>query len=239
MVVLALRAPAALGRGATLAGALAIGAGWLVLAIDPVHSRAASFAAMWLAMAVAMMVPTTLRPMMRAADGSSRRAFAYAAGFALVWLVAGIPAYLVMNAVAWTPFWIAAAWFVAGMYQTLPAMRRNLRSCGSIRYAHDPLRYGVRQGARCVTSCWPLMIAVMVTAMAIPGTVLPLAALVAATALVCWLKDPSASSRAVASVGIAMLVLAGMAFVLVGGGQPGAPAPHHASAAPVSATSMS
>jgi len=58
----------------------------------------------------------------------------------------------------------------------------------------------------------------MVTAMALPGTVLPLLALVAVTALLCWEKQPGVASRAIASVGMAMLLVAAGGFVLAGGG---------------------
>ena len=62
------------------------------------------------------------------------------------------------------------------------------------------------------------MIAVMVTAMALPGTLLPLAALVAVTALLCWQNQPSVAPRAIASVGLAMLILAAGTYVVMGGG---------------------
>lgn len=173
---------------------------------------------MWVAMTIAMMLPATLRPMLRAADGSAARAWAFAGGFVSVWLLAGIPGYLLMTAITWTPFWIAAAWLVAGSYQLTPVMHRQLRSCRSIRFRGNALTYGVRQGVRCVASCGPLMLAVMVTAMALPGTVPPLLALVAATALLCWQNQPTVAPRAIAAVGIVMVLLASCGYVVMGGG---------------------
>ena len=54
--------------------------------------------------------------------------------------------------------------------------------------------------------------------MALPGIVLPLLALVAVTALLCWEKQPGTTARAVASVGMAMLLLAAGGAVVLGGG---------------------
>jgi hypothetical protein len=194
-------APRQVRAGVLLPGALLVLAGWAVLAVARDHHTLAPFTAMWVAMSVAMMVPTVLRPMLRAADGSPTRAWSFLAGFVVVWLAAGVPTYWVMNAITWTPFWIAAAWFVAGLYQVTPMMR-------------------------CVASCWPVMLAVMVTAMALPGVVLPLLALVAVTALLCWEKEPGTTRRAITSVGMAMLLVAAGGYVLAGGGG----AAHHSDA---------
>lgn len=211
-------APRRIRAGVLLPGAVLVLAGWVVLALVRDHVSVPSFATMWLAMSVAMMIPTVLRPMMRAAQGSVSGAWRFASGFLAVWLVAGVPAYLVMNAVEWTTAWIATAWVLAGAYQLTPVMQRSLTTCRSVRFLGDPTRYGARQGARCVASCWPVMIAVMVTAMSLPGTVLPLIALLALTVLLCWEKDPGTTARAVASVGMAMLLLAAGGAVLLGGG---------------------
>lgn len=213
--------------GAVLPTAVLVVVGWGVLAVARDHRDIAAFAAMWAAMSVAMMVPTVVRPMMRAADGSPARAWSFLAGFVAAWLVAGVPTYVAMNAIEWTPFWMAAAWFVAGAYQLTPVMQRQLGTCRSVRFEGDPLRYGLRQGVRCVASCWPVMLAVMVTAMALPGAVLPLLALVAVTALLCWEKEPGTTRRAVTSVGLAMLLVAAGGYVLAGGGG----AAHHSDAA--------
>ena len=211
-------APRRFQAGVLVPGALLMAAGWLVLALASDHGTLPSFAAMWLAMSVAMMIPTVVRPMLRAAEGSVVRAWQFVAGFLVVWLIAGIPAFLAMGAIEWTPGWIAAAWIVAGAYQLTPLMQRNLTTCRSIRFHGDPGRYGARQGIRCVASCWPVMIAVMLTAMTVPGTVLPLLGLVAVTAMLCWEKQPARTTRAIAAVGMAMLLVAAGGVVLLGGG---------------------
>jgi predicted metal-binding membrane protein len=211
-------APRRFQAGVLVPGVVLMAAGWLVLAGAREHGSVPSFLAMWLAMSVAMMIPTVLRPMLRAAEGSVARAWLFVGGFVAVWLVAGIPAFLAMRVVAWTPGWIAAVWIAAGAYQLTPLMQRNLTTCRSIRFDGDPGRYGARQGVRCVVSCWPVMLAVMLTEMALPGNVLPLLALVGVTALLCWEKRPQTTARALAAVGLAMLLVAAGGVVLFGGG---------------------
>jgi predicted metal-binding membrane protein len=219
-------APRRFRAGVLVPGVVLMAAGWLVLAGAREHGSASSFLAMWLAMSVAMMIPTVLRPMLRAAEGSVGRAWLFVGGFVAVWLAAGIPAFLAMRVVAWTPGWIAAVWIAAGAYQLTPFMQRNLTTCRSIRFDGDPGRYGARQGLRCVASCWPVMLAVMLTEMELPGNVLPMLALVGVTALLCWEKRPQTTARALAGVGLAMLLVAAGGVVLFGGG--GASAHHSA-----------
>lgn len=197
-----------------LPGSVLVLGAWAVLATMPSSHAAAPFAAMWLAMTLAMMVPTVVRPMMRAADGSTGRAWLFAGGFVTVWLAAGLPGYLIVTSIEWTPFWIALLWVVAGVYQLTPALRGLLSSCRSIRYEGDPVRYGVRQGLRCVGSCGPIMLAVMITAMVLPGSILPLTLLVGLTVLLCWEKGPRTSARSIAAVGLVMITLAAGALVL-------------------------
>ncbi len=211
-------APPRIRAAVLVPGAMLVLAGWVVLGLARDHGSLGSFAAMWMAMSIAMMIPTTLRPMLRASDGSVARAWQFLGGFVAVWLLAGPPAYLIMGAVDWTTAWIAAVWLLAGAYQVTPLMHRHLTTCRSVRFDGDATRFGLRQGVRCVASCWPVMLAVMVTAMALPGTVLPLLALVAVTALLCWEKEPGTTSRSVAAVGMAMLLLAAGGAVVLGGG---------------------
>lgn len=192
--------------------------GWIVLAFATDHASMPSFALMWVAMSVAMMVPTVARPMMRASDGSASRAWMFLAGFVAVWLAAGVPAYLLMNAITWTPFWIALTWVAAGAYQSLPVTHRLIRSCRSVTYAGSPSSYGMRQGLRCVASCAPVMLAAMVTAMALPGFVAPVALLLGLTVLLCWEREPSTTRQALVTVGMVMMLAAVTGVMLFGGG---------------------
>jgi|JI8StandDraft_1071087.scaffolds.fasta_scaffold125437_2 predicted metal-binding membrane protein len=210
-------APPRLSAGALAPVVIAVALAWAGLALVPLTHDGPSFAVMWLAMTIAMMVPTVMRPMRRAAAGSLPRAWTFLAGFVAVWLAAGVPAFMLMGAITWTPAWLALAWMAAGAYQLTPLMRRTLRDCRSVVFDGRPLAYGVRQGQRCVISCGPVMIAVMVTAMSMPSAVVALVPLVIVTVAICWEKSPRTSARRVAAVGVAVLLLGAGGFVLAGG----------------------
>lgn len=190
---------------------------WAVLAVVPHHGSAVAFAAMWLAMCAAMMIPTVTRPMLRAARGGVGGAGSFTAGFLVVWWLAGVPAYLVMESIEWTPAWIAIAWVIAGLYQLSPLMQRN-SGCSGVAFDGRAFAYGLRQGRRCVVSCWPVMVASLVTFMLLPGQVLPVLGMLALTVLLCWEKAPRTSARMIAAVGVAMLLMGSVAFVTAGGG---------------------
>ena len=195
-----------------------VGGSWLLLVALPDSHALLPFAAMWLAMTLAMMLPTVTRPLLRAADGSPARGWAFIGGFTGVWLAAGVPGYLLLVGIPWTPFWIALLWVAAGAYQLTPAMQGLLSSCRSVRFDGDPVSYGVRQGLRCVGSCSPVMLAAMTTSMLLPGTVLPVAVLVGVTVLLCWEKNLRARTKPVAIAGVVMLALASWALVAGVGG---------------------
>ena len=204
----------ALLRPALLPVLVAVVVAWVVLAVAPMSN----FWVMWLAMAVAMMIPSSTRPLARAASGSAVRGLIFSSGYVAVWAAAGIPALLILRAVTWTPTWIAVSWIVAGAYQLTPVMRRHLTACSGITFHGDPLRYGIRQGFRCAISCGPLMVAVSVTAMAVPQLWLALVILVVMTAFICWEKRSSTTVRALAVSGLAMLMIAGVAWAVAGNG---------------------
>jgi len=201
-------------RPALLPVLAAVVGAWVILAVLPMSN----FWVMWLAMAVAMMLPSATRPLARAASGSAMRGGIFAIGYVAVWAAMGIPALLILRAVTWTPTWIAATWILAGAYQLTPLMRRHVTTCSSIAFHGDPLRYGLRQGLRCVLSCGPLMVAVTVTAMAVPQLWLALAIMVVMTAFICWEKRSSTTARALAATGLAMLLIAGVAWAVAGSG---------------------
>ena len=191
---------------------------WIALGALPRSHGTLPFLLMWGVMAIAMMIPTVMRPLQRAATGSALRGPVFVSGFVVVWLVAGVPAYLVMNAIVWTPAWVALAWMGAGAYQLTPWMLRNVAACHTVRFDGRPMQYGMRQGLRCVASCWPVMLAVMVTAMAIPSVLVSVAALALVTVAICWEKDPRTSTRMVAALGVALLLIGAAGFVTLGGG---------------------
>ncbi len=218
MVSVLLGADARLRIGVVLPAATGVLGAWVLLAVTADHSSAASFAVMWAAMSVAMMLPTVTRPMMRAADGSPARAWSFVGGFLVVWLAAGVPAYLVMNALQWTPFWIALTWIVAGAYQVLPQQHRLVKSCSAVVYSGRASGFGARQGLRCVSACAPIMLAAMVTAMALPGFVAPVLLLLGLTVLLCWEREPSTPRQAMVVVGTTLMLTAVAAVMLFGSG---------------------
>lgn len=218
MVAVLLGAESRLRSGVVLPAVLAVVAAWVVLALVTDHASIPTFAVMWGAMSVAMMLPTVTRPMMRAADGSVARAWTFLGAFLAVWLVAGVPAYLLTGALQWTPFWIALAWIAAGAYQVLPLQHRLVRSCSSVPYAGHALAYGTRQGLRCVAACAPIMLAAMVTAMALPGFVAPVLLLLGLTVLLCWEREPATPRQAMVVVGMVLMLTAVAAVMLFGSG---------------------
>lgn len=218
MVAALLSADARLRVGVVLPAAAAVLAAWIVVALATDHSSVGTFSVMWVAMSIAMMLPTVTRPMMKAADGSPRRAWTFLSTYLVVWLVAGVPAYLLMNAIQWTPFWIALTWIVAGLYQVLPVQHRLARSCSSVSYTGGASDYGFRQGVRSLASCAPIMLAAMVTAMVLPGLVAPVALLLGITVLLCWEREPSTPRQAMVGAGMAMMLLAVAGVMLFGSG---------------------
>jgi len=196
---------------------LAVLGAWITLALIPMSHGRTEFAVTWLAMTIAMMVPTVTRPMERAAAGSSLRAWKFLLGFVLLWVAAGLPAYALMTAITWTPSWIFFAWMVAGAYQLMPWTQAKLRDCRSVRFDGRPVAYGVRQGVRCVASCGPVMIAIMVNAMTLPNVALSLALLLAATVVICWEKRTSTPTTVVLAVGLALVIAGTVGAVTLGG----------------------
>jgi predicted metal-binding membrane protein len=144
---------------------------------------AAAFSIMWLAMMVAMMLPSTL-PMLqlyyRLTKFQKQRALAAtsvaAAGYFFVWSIFGIAAWacgtgiahLAMRSAAFSravPLATAAALLGAGAYQ----LTRWKQAC--LRHCRDPLlllakhghhggawQLGVHHGAFCAACCWGLML---------------------------------------------------------------------------------
>ena len=190
---------------------------WVTLTAVGMRHDPSSFALMWLAMTVAMMVPTVLRPLQRAADGSAARAGAFVAGYTVPWLLAGLPSFVILMSIDWSAPWVAFAWVVAGAYLLIPRTQRLLVDCRRVPWNGSPAGYGLRQGTRCVASCGPVMIAAMATGMVLASTLWGLAVMVAVTALVCWQKSPRTSARAIAAVGVAVLLSGALSFVVLDG----------------------
>lgn len=147
---------------------------------------AASMAAGWVLMVVAMMLPTTIpllalfgRITSRRRDRRSLEAILLVT-YLLVWLATGVRMYVgdfgihrLVERWAWlaTHVWIISttALALAGTYQFTSAKLRCLRRCRSPQSflrkhwsgaaAHrQAVRIGLDHGAHCVGCCWPLML---------------------------------------------------------------------------------
>lgn len=135
----------------------------------------------WLAMMVAMMVPSVapltlaFASVSRSRGGSSAPAAAFVAGYLLVWTAAGLIPLAVLQVVnqVWTtpPSWLpragGAVIILAGIYQFTPLKDACLRACRSplgFVLTHDfgggtatAARAGASHGLYCLGCCWALM----------------------------------------------------------------------------------
>ena len=206
---------------------------WMVMPGQTWITAALAFSGMWLAMMVAMMLPSAL-PMLllyrRAAAfrGASRLSvltFAVGTGYFLVWTLFGVFAYgagetVTRTAMIWpawsraVPLATAAALVLAGIYQLTPWKSTCLKHC------RDPLllvayhlgggwlgalRLGIHHGAFCAACCWGLMLIQLVLG------VMNLAVM-AAVALVIALEKVLAKGALVARITGYASVLGGVAL---------------------------
>jgi predicted metal-binding membrane protein len=146
----------------------------------------AIFTVMWLAMMVAMMLPSTMPLLLlyrraaafRGEAHLGQSTFALATGYFFVWALFGIVAYLfgliitrgAMHSDAFSravPVASGLALSIAGIYQLTPWKSACLRHCRdplSLVAHHLPygrlgaLRLGLHHGAFCAACCWGLML---------------------------------------------------------------------------------
>jgi predicted metal-binding membrane protein len=159
---------------------------WMVMPGQSWMTAALAFVGMWLAMMVAMMLPSSL-PMLllyrRAAAfrGESRLGlltFAVGTGYFLVWTLFGVLAYLGGTAISrlvmtWlalsriVPVAAGGALVLAGIYQLTPWKSACLKHCRDplLLVAHHlhggwrgALRLGIHHGVFCAACCWGLML---------------------------------------------------------------------------------
>jgi predicted metal-binding membrane protein len=159
-----------IGVGATVL-ALAV-LGWAVVARKGdgmMMGGTGSYLGIWVAMTVAMMLPSAA-PTLLLVDTLSRRAAPFfAVGYLLVWTALGALAYAVSTRVSWHP--TAALLVAAGVYQVSPLKQACLRRCRHPlaflrRYAAEPpLAVGARHGAFCVGCCGGLMVVLLALGM--------------------------------------------------------------------------
>lgn len=149
-------------------------------------AAAAIFTLMWLAMMIAMMLPSAM-PMLilyrRAAvlygeEHLGQVMFVLGAGYFFVWTIFGVIAYVIgvlitrgaMHSAAFSralPFADGLALCAAGLYQLSPWKSACLKHCRDplTLILHHPqrgrfgaLRVGIHHGALCVACCWGLML---------------------------------------------------------------------------------
>ena len=182
------------------------------------------FVPMWTLMMAAMMLPSvtpvaTLYARTVQANRTARIA-GLVAGYLLVWVAAGLPAY----GLAWLTgrltgmhpgaahILAVAVFAAAGLYQLTPLKDRCLSHCrsplglllhyGSYRGKTRDLRVGVHHGGYCLGCCWALMVILIAVGVMNIAAMVGLAALILIEKV--WRWGPQASRLA----GIALLALA-------------------------------
>lgn len=133
----------------------------------------------WTVMVAAMMLPVVATQVRGVAVRSvwSRRhrsALAFLVGFLAVWFAVGGLAVAIPVAggsPAPSGLWTAGALLLAAGWHVSPVRRRVLRRCGAVRLGPttgsaadlDCARAGLRSGLRCVVTCGPMMVAMVVS----------------------------------------------------------------------------
>jgi predicted metal-binding membrane protein len=193
-------------------------------------SGAVVFVAIWTVMMAAMMLPAAAPMIMIFASAPARRGQAafvptwiFVAGYLLVWLMAGVIVYVIIEIAtetanhlgsvekgAWAPIALGIILIMAGVYQFTPIKRVCLRHCRSpfafvAMHWRDgrlgAVQMGVVHGIFCLGCCWALF-AVLVAA----GT-MSLAWMLALT-LVVFAEKVLPMARLISpAIGIALVIL--------------------------------
>jgi len=159
---------------------------WMVMPGQTWLGAALSFVGMWLAMMVAMMLPSSL-PMLllyrraaafRGETHLGLKTFVLGAGYFFVWLLFGVIAYVAGEAVTRAamasvtvcrviPLAAGGALVLAGVFQLTPWKSACLRHCRDplslvAHHLHGGWRgtlgLGIHHGAFCAACCWALML---------------------------------------------------------------------------------
>lgn len=180
----------------------ASGAAWLLLAANP-HASCASPAGGSALMFSTMMLPLIGPPVLHVRDSSFARRrlrsiVLFVAGYASLWLAAGVALLLLSMSIAGSPPLVAAAAIAIGVWQCSPAKQRCLNRCHAesrlspfgVAADRDALRFGWTHGFWCIGSCFGLMLLPML---------LPHGQIVAMAGMTLWLagerlEAPSAAT---------------------------------------------
>ena len=193
------------------------------------------YAAGWVVMIAAMMLPTTFplldifRRVTAGRPNAKQLLALVVAGYVLAWLAFGLAAHgldLVVHAAARdAPWLIANGWVIgaaligtAGLFQFSSLKYRCLDKCRTpfgfvaerwrgVAPGREALRLGLDHGAFCVGCCWALMLLMFVVGSGSLGWMLVLAAVMAAE------KNLPGGARLSAPLGVALLAWAGAIVV--------------------------
>jgi len=202
----------------------------------PLIAAVPMFLVGWLVMAVAMMLPASLRAIQLAEAAASpaispRRArSAFLASFALVWTVFGLVAFLgdvgLHHVVDTTPWLAERPWLIeagilalAGGYQLVPLKRRSLAACrhpveSAVTASTGSIgRFDISHGLACLGNSWALMLLMFAEGFA------SIVWMVALTALMIYEATGRHGQRAASIAGVALILaaLAALSGVAVGG----------------------
>ena len=180
-----------------------------------------SFAAGWLMMMAAMMLPTALPLVFEFVRHSERRTgwqvatVLLCATYLAVWLAFGVAAYLVYDALRmpWADQRLigGASLVLAGIYAVTPLKRSSEARCRELCALHGPLPFnlqrsavlaGARYGGSCIGCTAPLMAASVLIGMASFGWMVVMSGLVLLYKLA---PEPSMRQRTVLAVAVAAL----------------------------------
>lgn len=200
------------------ADSMAMGGGMALMAFP-------GFMLAWLAMMTAMMLPA-ISPVVRlygltAARGRAAPVPFFVAGYLVVWVSIGVPAFFAWRALA-DPLARGDAWvgrlaglvlLSAAVYQVTPLKSACLRHCrsplgfflrqrGDLRRPSTALRMGTTHGLICLGCCWMLM-AILVTL----GT-MQIVAMIILAALILVEKNARRGAVLARGAAVAMLGLA-------------------------------
>ena len=186
-----------------------------------------AFIGVWTLMMSAMMLPSVAPVAVlyerSVTDNRMLRLAEFAAGYIVVWGLAGLPAFAiaaVLSSVSMdhpqTARYMAAGIFlILGLYQVSPLKNRCLSHCRSpfsllLHYAnfHGPLRdlrAGTHHALYCLGCCWALMLVLVVAGIMNLLVMVALAAVIIAEKY--WSRGP-AFSRVVAAAAVVLAVAA-------------------------------
>jgi predicted metal-binding membrane protein len=188
------------------------------------------FLGVWVVMMAAMMFPS-VAPVIALYTKVTRTSspaspWLFAAGYLLIWTVAGLAAYLIGSAVTglvgdqvtWEHsghVLAAATLFVAAVYEVTPLKNVCLANCrsplgsflGSWRAGlTGAVRMGLRNGAWCVGCCWALMASLFALGVMSVSWMALVAAIIAAEKALSWRRLPVATAVLLAGLGLVVLL---------------------------------